>query len=74
MDYFVSFKTENKDLNITILPELIKYDTTNRNLPEIPNTLIINEEEKTILANPDNKDYLFIQMEICSQDYQHHFA
>ena len=68
MDYFVSFKTENKDLNITILPELIRYDTTNRNLPEIPNTLIINEEEKTILTNPDNKDYLFIQMEICSQD------
>ena len=68
MDYFVSFKTENKDFNITILPELIRYNTTNRNFPDIPNTLIINKEEKTILTNPDNKEYLFVQMEICSEN------
>ncbi|MBO6244399.1 MAG: hypothetical protein J6O41_07580 [Clostridia bacterium] len=68
MDYFISFKTENKDLNITILPELIRYNTTNRNFPDIPNTLNINKEEKTILTNPDNKEYLFVQMEICSEN------
>ena len=66
MNYFVSFKTENKSLNITILPELIKYDTNNRNYPDISNTLIINQENKTILTNPDNKEYIFIQMELCS--------
>ena len=66
MDYFVSFKTDNNVLNITILPKVIYYDTKNRNIPEIPSTFIINEEEKTILTNPDNKEYLFVQMEICS--------
>ena len=69
MNYYISFKTENKDLNITILPQLIKYNTTNRNLPEIPSTLIINnKEEKTILTNPENKEFLFVQMEICSSN------
>ena len=35
MNYYVSFKTENKDLNITILPQLIKYNTTNRNFSKM---------------------------------------
>ena len=68
MNYFVSFKTENKDLNITIIPQLFKYDTTNRNFPDIYNNLIINGENRTILTNPDNKEYLFVQMEICSSN------
>jgi hypothetical protein len=68
MDYFVSFRTENKDLNITILPKLIKYDTNNRNIPDIPSTLKINNEGKTILTNPDNKEYLFVQMELCTDN------
>ena len=66
MNYFATFKTENKDLNITILPELIKYNTNNRNYPDISKTLIINKENKTILTNPNNKEYIFIQMEMCS--------
>ena len=36
MEYFISFKTENKDLNITIYPTYYKYDTINRNIQEIP--------------------------------------
>ena len=46
MDYFVSFKTETKDLNITIIPKLYKYNITYRNMPEIPNKIIINNTEK----------------------------
>ena len=67
MDYYVSFKTEDKDLNITITPQLFKYDTENRNLPETPKTLVIKNIEKTILTNPENKEYVFVQMEICTQ-------
>ena len=73
MNYFVSFKTENKDLNITIIPQLFKYDTTNRNFPDIYNNLIINGENRTILTNPDNKEYLFVQMEICSSNSAVHY-
>ena len=66
MDYYVSFQTEKVDLNITITPILHKFDTDNRNMPGTPKTLVVNNEEKTILTNPDNKKYLFVQMEICS--------
>jgi hypothetical protein len=66
MDYFVSFKTEKKDLNITIVPKLYKYDTENRNMPEIPNKIVINNSEKTILTNPENNLYLFVQMDVCT--------
>ena len=66
MDYFVSFKTETKDLNITIIPKLYEYNITYRNMPEIPNKIIINNTEKTILTNPENKKYLFVQMDVCT--------
>jgi hypothetical protein len=66
MDYYVSFKTEDKNLNITITPQLCKYDTENRNLPETPKTLVINDIGKTILTNPENKEYLFVQMDVCT--------
>ena len=68
MDYYVSFKTEDKNLNITITPQLCKYDTENRNLPETPKTLVINDIGKTILTNPENKEYVFVQMEICTPE------
>ena len=68
MEYYVSFKTVNKDLNITIKPTLYKYDTQNRNMVDTPKTLLIDKVGKTILTNPDNKEYLFIQMELCSPD------
>ena len=68
MDYYVSFKTENKDLNITIIPKLYRYDSTYRNMPEIPNKIIINNSEKTILTNPENKEYLFVQMDVCTSN------
>ena len=66
MEYYVAFKTEDKDLNITIKPTLYKYDTENRNMPETPKSIIINNNEKTILTNPNNREYLFIQMELCT--------
>ena len=68
LDYFVSFKTESPDLNITIIPKLYKYDTTYRNMPEIPNKIIIKDTEKTILTNPENKEYLFVQMDVCTSN------
>ena len=66
MEYYVAFKTEDKDLNITIKPTLYKYDTENRNMPETPKSIIINNNEKTILTNPNNREYLFIQLELCT--------
>jgi hypothetical protein len=66
MEYFVSFKTVEKDLNITITPTLHKYDTTNRNMPEVPNKITVHDSEKTILTNPENQQYLFIQMDVCT--------
>ena len=66
MEYFVSFKTVEKDLNITITPTLYKYDTTNRNMPEVPNKITVHDSEKTILTNPENQQYLFVQMDVCT--------
>ena len=65
-NYYVSFKTTDKDLNITIIPNITMYDTLNRNLVDEPKTLKINKEGKTILTNPVNKEYVFIQMAVCS--------
>ena len=66
MDYYVSFKTEKKENNITITPKTFKYDTENRNMPGIPNNIFVDKTAKTILTNPNNKNYLFVQMELCT--------
>ena len=66
MEYFVSFKTVDKTQNITIIPDPKKYNTTNRNMPETPNKIVINDKEQTILTNPENKEYLFVQMDVCT--------
>ena len=66
LNYYVSFKTEDKDLNITIKPYLFIYDTPNRNKAEIPKALVFNDKDSTILTNPGNKEYVFLQMEVCS--------
>ena len=67
-DYYVSFKTTDKDRNITIIPNITMYDTLNRNLIDEAKTFKINKEGKTILTNPDNKVYVFVQMAICSSN------
>ena len=67
-DYYVSFKTTDKDRNITIIPNITMYDTLNRNLIDEAKTFKINKEGKTILTNPDNKEYVFVQMAICSSN------
>ena len=55
MEYFVSFKTVDKDLNITITPTLEKYDTTNRNMPEVPNKITINNSVREYDAVTDGE-------------------
>ena len=67
LDYYVSFKTVEKDLNITITPNLYKYDTTNRNMPDAPSQITVNNDTRSILTNPQNKKYLFVQMDVCTQ-------
>ena len=68
IDYYVSFRTENIDLNITILPTLTKYSTNTRNIEGIPNSVPIKvNENSTILTTPaNNKKYIFIEMLVCS--------
>ena len=68
MDYYVSFRTENISLNVTIFPYLIEYDTKSRNLEGYPNSVIVPKEgNSTILTIPANKEkYLFVQMALCN--------
>ena len=68
MDYYVSFQTVKNESNITIIPKLYKYDTDIRNDPETAKTLFVDTTGKTILTNPSNQQYLFVQMEICTPE------
>ena len=68
LNYYVSFRTEDKDLNITIKPIIYKYDTPYRTTAETPKATVLNDDESTILTNPSNKEYVFMQLEVCSSD------
>ena len=70
MDYYVSFRTEDINLNVTIIPYLIKYPTENRNLEGYPNSIKIPKEgSSTILTIPAEKTkYLFVQMDLCNYE------
>ena len=71
IDYYVSFRTENISLNITIVPNPTKYATQMRNLEGIPNSVQITASKgnSTILTTPtNNKKYLFVEMLVCSVD------
>ena len=68
MDYYVSFKTEDKDLNITIIPTLNKYNTTERNIENYGNSVSVNKQRSTILTSPKDSSLLFVQIESCTPD------
>ena len=70
LDYYVSFRTEDINLNITILPTLTKYSTDIRVIEGIPKSFNVKENEySAILTTPaNNKKYLFVQMLVCSAD------
>ena len=68
MDYYVSFRTENKSLNITIKPTLNNYTTNYRNLEHYGNSIQFIKNGSTILTSPKDKQYIFVQMELCTND------
>ena len=70
MDYYVSFRTEDINLNITIIPNPTPYSTNLRNKEGYATSIPVNKEgTSTILTNPsNNKKYLFVQMHVCTKD------
>ena len=69
MKYYVGFKTVERGQNITITPTLNNYTTKNRNLENIPLSVMITKSGSTILTSPsENTKYIFFQMEVCSPD------
>jgi len=69
MDYYVSFRTENIEQNITIKPELEKYSTNNRNIENFGKSISITDKGSTILTSPENNNkYLFVQIHVCTPD------
>jgi hypothetical protein len=69
MDYYVSFRTENAEQNITIKPELEKYSTNNRNDENLGKSISITDKGSTILTSPENHNkYLFVQIHVCTPD------
>ena len=70
MKYYVSFRTEDKSLNLTITPTLTYYPTKNRNDEGYPKSLTLEKDQvSTILTAPSSKtQYIFIQMHVCTND------
>ena len=71
MKYYVSFRTEDIKLNITITPNVTYYPTKNRNDEGYPKSLTLEKvkELSTILTAPSsNTQYIFIQMHVCTKD------
>ena len=71
MNYYVGFRTVEKDQNIIINPVTKKYDTTERNLEGEKNKLRISEDSgeiSTILTAPKNHDdYIFVETCLCTR-------
>ena len=78
IDYYVAFRTEDKNLNITITPTLNNYTTNYRNIENYGNSITFIESGSTILTSPKDKKFLFVQMELCTNDinimYEFHNA
>ena len=68
MDYYVSFRTENKDQNITIEPTLYNYTTHFRNTENYGNAISIGKEGSTILTPPKDSNMLFVHIDSCTPD------
>ena len=70
-NYYVGFRTIELNQNITIIPKLKKYDTTERNIEGAKNKLSIPEvgEYSTILTAPKkNEPFIFTQIHVCTKD------
>jgi hypothetical protein len=69
MKYYVAFKTVEQKQNITITPTFNNYATKNRNLENIPLSMMITKSGSTILTSPaENTKYIFFQMKVCSPE------
>ena len=69
LDYYVSFRTEDINQNITITPKLTSYKTLNRNTEGFGKSIDVNQESSTILTTPaGNNQYLFVQIHVCTPD------
>ena len=75
MKYYVAFKTVDQNQNITITPIFNNYNTNYRNLENIPTSIMVKKTQSTILTAPNdiNNKYIFLQMQICSDNKIIHF-
>ena len=71
INYYVGFRTVNKDQNIIIKPWEIKYDTPERNMEGVKNKVKISTmtgDMSTILTAPANHEpYVFIETCLCTR-------
>ena len=71
MNYYVGFRTVNKNQNIIITPKVNKYDTTERNMEGKKNKVKISSdlnEISTILTAPKNHEkYIYIETCLCTK-------
>ena len=70
MDYYVSFRTEDINQNVTITPALDEYSTKNRNTEGFGKSITVSGgKTSTILTTPnENKEYLFVQLHVCTEN------
>jgi hypothetical protein len=70
LDYYVSFRTEDIEQNITIVPKLTSYKTLNRNTEGFGKSIsVTNGQSSTILTTPaGDKQFLFVQIHVCTPD------
>jgi hypothetical protein len=67
MKYYMGFKTVDQSQNITITPGLHYYQDKIRNLENIPNTVSVSKNNRTLLTPPNNI-FVFIQLQVCTPD------
>ena len=66
MDYYVSFRTDNKSQNITIEPSLYNYETVFRNTENYGNAISVVTEGSTILTSPKDSSMIFVHIDSCT--------
>ena len=68
MDYYVSFRTEDKTQNITIEPSLYNYETLYRNTENYGNAISVVKEGSTILTSPKDSSMIFVHIDSCTDN------
>ena len=71
VNYYVGFRTVQFDQNITIIPKVKKYDTTERNLEGAKNKIVMsdNNQYSTILTAPENHEsFIFTHISLCTKN------